>query len=486
MLAWGSSRFGQLADGTFVSSHTPSPVASLRGRPIVRVAAGGDFSLAVTANGVLYSWGNNHFGQLGHGDTTHRLRPAPVQALRTSSVARIAAGAHHTIAATAQGILFGCGANANGQLGLGEAAKGPPVVSPTVVEALREQRAVFVACGARHTVVACNGAKRRCFAFGLNGSGQLGTGDFKDRARPVEVAALRGLLVAAVACGAHHTVVAVGEAALHAVEASEAGRRVATLDAEGLRELIGAATAALQRDAHALDAGDEAEVRRLRRQIEATFQSPSVLNASFLRPWSPGQTVASLRRETRLDVAAVRGAFTQLVSLRSEAVLRTLGRATLQLSSQLASVPADSPETLNVFLIAFLNPILLSPAQHHVAVARIIDAFLGLSREARDIVVGWTRGLHSEYFSTILGVLQAFVTYAEEHLRPGRDAAPAVMLLKELFRVNERNYIVPSTLFWNHVRAGGAGRGRGRGHAGTRRPDAPAPGSWPAGAEPAP
>ena len=51
------------------------------------------------------------------------------------------------------------------------------------------------------------------FAFGQNGSGQLGLGDCKDRAVPTEVEALRGMRVKRLAAGASHAaavVVALG------------------------------------------------------------------------------------------------------------------------------------------------------------------------------------------------------------------------------------------------------------------------------------
>jgi regulator of chromosome condensation len=46
----------------------PRAVAALCARPVVAVSAGRHHSLAVTADGAAYSWGNGREGLLGHGD----------------------------------------------------------------------------------------------------------------------------------------------------------------------------------------------------------------------------------------------------------------------------------------------------------------------------------------------------------------------------------------------------------------------------------
>jgi len=46
---------------------------------VVAVAAGGRHSLALCADGTVWAWGWNRFGQLGDGTTTHRHTPVPVQ-----------------------------------------------------------------------------------------------------------------------------------------------------------------------------------------------------------------------------------------------------------------------------------------------------------------------------------------------------------------------------------------------------------------------
>jgi regulator of chromosome condensation len=62
----GSGDFGQLGLGEDVATRgRPSPLALPTAAPVVAVAAGGLHSLAVTADGELYSWGVNDTYSLG-------------------------------------------------------------------------------------------------------------------------------------------------------------------------------------------------------------------------------------------------------------------------------------------------------------------------------------------------------------------------------------------------------------------------------------
>ena len=80
----------------------------------------------MTLDGKLFSWGANASGQLGLGNTTTASLPTQVSLLGTVGgttapvdVSAVAVGATHVLALAANGQLFAWGANANGQLGTG-------------------------------------------------------------------------------------------------------------------------------------------------------------------------------------------------------------------------------------------------------------------------------------------------------------------------------------------------------------------------------
>ena len=82
--------------------------------------AGAAHSLAITADGAVWIWGWGYFGQLGHGDEQRQLLPKKIEAFSSQRVAAVSAGAVHTLALTADGAVFTWGKGESGRLGHGE------------------------------------------------------------------------------------------------------------------------------------------------------------------------------------------------------------------------------------------------------------------------------------------------------------------------------------------------------------------------------
>ena len=86
-----------------------SPVRNMDN--VVYASSGGCSVLAITADGVLWAWGNNWTGQLGDGTTEHRYFPVQVMedvfAVSTASQT----GSGHTLAITSDGVLWTWGWN---------------------------------------------------------------------------------------------------------------------------------------------------------------------------------------------------------------------------------------------------------------------------------------------------------------------------------------------------------------------------------------
>lgn len=73
----------------------------------LQVSAGMAFALAITQDGRVYAWGANDAGQLGLGDTRDRSQPVLIPGnLARHEVVQVACGAEHTVALTATGLLF--------------------------------------------------------------------------------------------------------------------------------------------------------------------------------------------------------------------------------------------------------------------------------------------------------------------------------------------------------------------------------------------
>lgn len=66
---WGRGNKGQLGCMETANSPTPGHVSEdLLPEEVVQVACGDFHSAAVTTSGSVWTWGDGHFGRLGHGD----------------------------------------------------------------------------------------------------------------------------------------------------------------------------------------------------------------------------------------------------------------------------------------------------------------------------------------------------------------------------------------------------------------------------------
>ena len=174
MYTWGHNRVGQLgyANEDVVPRNgegahfvpRPRRVESVAGLRVRRVVAGWGHTALLTADGACYVCGRNFQGQLGLGDPEafpHNERGHPyqpdfrlVETLARKRVAQVACGGEHSVALTADGEVYSCGAGNKGQLGHGS---GENEQFPRLVARLKATRrdVLEVACGNNGTLVLC-------------------------------------------------------------------------------------------------------------------------------------------------------------------------------------------------------------------------------------------------------------------------------------------------------------------------------------------
>jgi alpha-tubulin suppressor-like RCC1 family protein len=180
--AWGFNYHGQL--GLAVGDTTDRQVPTQVGAPSnwVVVAAGDFHSLGICADGALWAWGYNYYGQLGlaMGDTTNRQ--VPIQVGNRYDWVMAEGGAKHSLGLRADGSLWAWGYNFSGQLGL---AVGDTIDRQVPTEVGDHYDWVIVAAKADHSLGLRAGGS--LWAWGWNGSGQLGMGDTVNRTTPTRV-----------------------------------------------------------------------------------------------------------------------------------------------------------------------------------------------------------------------------------------------------------------------------------------------------------
>lgn len=69
VLSFGVGEFGRLGLGSSDDALTPTPIDTLADLKVKQIVASGNHSMVLTSSGLIYSWGKNNMGQLGHSDS---------------------------------------------------------------------------------------------------------------------------------------------------------------------------------------------------------------------------------------------------------------------------------------------------------------------------------------------------------------------------------------------------------------------------------
>ena len=181
--------------GTPGTRYTPT-LLPLTG--ITAIAAGERHALALRNDGTVWAWGANASGQLGYGPTppvagAQENGPVQVQGLTGRTIVAVAAGSSHSVALDSDGRVWAWGANGSYQVGDGTAITR---TRPVLVDGLWGVTKIGSGVGSSHTL-AVRGGDGAVFAWGGNGAGTLGDGTQAVRTTPVKVVGLTN--VAAVA-----------------------------------------------------------------------------------------------------------------------------------------------------------------------------------------------------------------------------------------------------------------------------------------------
>ena len=217
---WGYGNNGQLGNNS--TTNTSTPIKVLKGdysgstylgddsnNKIVAITAGGAYSLALGADGTVYTWGNNSSGQLGDNTTTNSSLPKRVLKGEYSGttylgdnvnnkVTSIRGGAGFALAIVADGTVFSWGQNSFGQLGNGTTNQ-----SNTPIKVLKGEYSGTTYLGDdsnnKITSIGGGGSSQLAMAtdgssygWGYNNSGQLGDNSTSNRLTPTKISGVGG------------------------------------------------------------------------------------------------------------------------------------------------------------------------------------------------------------------------------------------------------------------------------------------------------
>ncbi|XP_039036019.1 ultraviolet-B receptor UVR8-like [Hibiscus syriacus] len=195
--------FGRYRASALSRGSLSSEMQSFRvpGSYVKGIACGGRHSVVITDAGALLTFGWGLYGQCGQGNTDDELSPACVSSLLGIRINSVAAGLWHTVCVSADGDVYAFGGNQFGQLGTGgdQAETLPRLLDDPSLE---NTHVKFVSCGARHSAVLTEDSK--VFCWGWKKYGQLGLGDVIDRNIPSQVI-IDTCSPKSIACGWWHT-----------------------------------------------------------------------------------------------------------------------------------------------------------------------------------------------------------------------------------------------------------------------------------------
>lgn len=149
LYTWGRGNYGRLGHGSSEDQTIPMLVTGLKGLKVIDVSCGsGDAqTLAVTENGQVWSWGDGDYGKLGRGGSDGCKTPKLIEKLQDLDIVKVRCGSQFSIALTKDGQVYTWGKGDNQRLGHGTEEH---VRYPKLLEGLKGKKVIDVAAGSTH------------------------------------------------------------------------------------------------------------------------------------------------------------------------------------------------------------------------------------------------------------------------------------------------------------------------------------------------
>ncbi len=186
LYVWGDNSDGQLGIGNTDNQTKPIKVTGITGKikelgtyTVYGLSIYGSSIYAITEDGSLYAWGNNYFSTLGLGDRVDRNTPTKVNL--PGKIKELRSYFNSVYALMEDSSLYTWGENTHGRLGLGSNEE--QISTPTLVTGINGTIKELINDSSIYAITEDNSL----YAWGSNGSGELGVGDEVNRNIPTKV-----------------------------------------------------------------------------------------------------------------------------------------------------------------------------------------------------------------------------------------------------------------------------------------------------------
>ncbi|KAM7405656.1 hypothetical protein PAMP_000090 [Pampus punctatissimus] len=201
LFTFGNGDYGRLGLGNTSNKKLPEKVTALEGYQVGQVACGLNHTLVVSADGMMvWAFGDGDYGKLGLGNSTAKSSPQKVDVLCGIGIKKVACGTQFSVALTKDGKVFTFGQDR--LIGLPE-GRARNHNRPQQVPALSGIHIQDVAVGAEHSLVLSSTGD--VYTWGSNSEGQLGLGHTNHVREPTLATALQGKNIHQISAGRCHS-----------------------------------------------------------------------------------------------------------------------------------------------------------------------------------------------------------------------------------------------------------------------------------------
>jgi len=194
VFAWGNNPYGQIGNGTtnlYIAPHNITDNLILNSNETVTDVTAGEYhSALITSQGRIYTWGRNHYGQIGNNTTVNQLLPIDITSafdlVGTDLITQVSLGNAYSMAVTESNKFFIWGSLTNGSITetLNDNYLEPHELTQELLMTLLDQE-VEISSGATHSAILSSNGE--ILIWGMNSKGQLGNGTTNNSLLPISI-----------------------------------------------------------------------------------------------------------------------------------------------------------------------------------------------------------------------------------------------------------------------------------------------------------